>query len=214
MRIFGNDLASRLTKIDELTRPHHRHLRDDDECYYTAEYTARGGYAYSATNDVVLNFKKEVSRRHLPDYKYKEAAIRTAALELRQGLNPEYLDIATLVPIPPSKARSDPDYDDRILRIIRTMVEGRSADVRELIVQTGSLIAYHTGALRSPDVLAEHYAIDDSCSRPEPRAIALFDDVLTTGAHFRAASSVLRERYPNVPIVGIFYARCVPPNDI
>ena len=40
--------------------------------------------------------------------------------------------------------------------------------------------------------------------------IGLFDDVLTTGAHFRAASAVLKQSFPGVRIVGLFIARRVP----
>jgi predicted amidophosphoribosyltransferase len=42
---------------------------------------------------------------------------------------------------------------------------------------------------------------------PAPRKIILFDDVLTTGASFKAAQTLLRENFPNAPIAGIFIAR-------
>jgi predicted amidophosphoribosyltransferase len=38
----------------------------------------------------------------------------------------------------------------------------------------------------------------------------LFDDVLTTGAHFRAASAALQQSFPGVKIIGLFIARRVP----
>ena len=37
----------RFTEIDELTRPDHSWLTDDDRCYFLGEYTARQGYSYS-----------------------------------------------------------------------------------------------------------------------------------------------------------------------
>jgi predicted amidophosphoribosyltransferase len=40
--------------------------------------------------------------------------------------------------------------------------------------------------------------------------IGLFDDVLTTGAHFRAAAAALRQSLSDVRIVGFFIARRVP----
>jgi len=40
--------------------------------------------------------------------------------------------------------------------------------------------------------------------------IGLFDDVLTTGAHYRAASAVLQQAFPGVRIIGVFIARRVP----
>lgn len=50
----------RLTKIDELTRGQHYHLSEDDTCYFFGEYTARKGYAFSNTNNLIHNFKKGV----------------------------------------------------------------------------------------------------------------------------------------------------------
>ena len=46
-----------------------------------------------------------------------------------------------------------------------------------------------------------------SITSPPPRALGLFDDVLTTGAHFKAAQRVLQHRFPGIPIAGIFPAR-------
>jgi len=46
--------------------------------------------------------------------------------------------------------------------------------------------------------------------RSTPDIVVLFDDVLTTGSHFKGI--VLRERLPGV--TGLFLARAVrPPND-
>jgi len=43
--------------------------------------------------------------------------------------------------------------------------------------------------------------------RPPPGVIYLFDDMLTTGAHYVAAARKLAEVIPGVPIVGNFVAR-------
>jgi hypothetical protein len=45
---------------------------------------------------------------------------------------------------------------------------------------------------------------------PQPRVFGLFDDVLTTGAHYRAAAAVLQRAFPEVRIIGLFIARRVP----
>ena len=118
----------RFTEIDDPTRPDHRYLADEDVCYYIGEYTARRGYACSATNDLIQNFKKPVSRRGQPQWSYKERAIRQAA-----------------------------------------------------------------GAFAAA-----------------PEFIAVVDDVLTTGAHYRAAKSLLSARFPGTRIAGLFIARRAP----
>ncbi|QXP89654.1 hypothetical protein [Methylococcus capsulatus] len=45
---------------------------------------------------------------------------------------------------------------------------------------------------------------------PPPKVIGLFDDVLTTGAHFKATQSMLQETFPGVRVIGLFIARRVP----
>jgi len=190
-------------------------LRKEDECYYLREYTPHAGYDFSTTNNLIQNLKKPVARRGLAEYQYKEQAIDRAGRELKSAINLNFLRSVTLVPMPPSCAKDDVDYDDRMLRIINVMVQGVSADVRELIFQTLSHPPYHGGAPRNPVALAHYYAIDEALADPEPITLAVFDDILTTGAHFRAAKRILLERFPSADVIGFFLARCVPwPSDI
>src|ERR1700733_9219526 len=65
-----------LIEIDDLTRPDHYHLDAGDTCLFLGEYTARKGFSFSATNQLVLNFKKSVDSRGRPEGKLKERAIR------------------------------------------------------------------------------------------------------------------------------------------
>jgi predicted amidophosphoribosyltransferase len=61
-----------------------------------------------------------------------------------------------------------------------------------------------------PDQIQANYSIDDALKNPAPQVIGLVDDVLTTGAHYRAASAVLKEAFPDVRVIGLFIARRVP----
>lgn len=45
---------------------------------------------------------------------------------------------------------------------------------------------------------------------PEPGMVAVADDLLTSGAHFRAAKRVLTWRFAGIKVVGLFLARRVP----
>ena len=45
---------------------------------------------------------------------------------------------------------------------------------------------------------------------PGPGVVAVVDDLLTTGAHFRAAATVLKAAFPDIDVVGLFLARRVP----
>jgi hypothetical protein len=198
------------TAIDDLLRPLYPHLTAADQCYFLREYTAGRGYAGSETNHLILNLKKPPDRRGKPEWRYKERAIEQIAREFRASVNLSALSRVTLVPMPPSKAKSDPLYDDRMLHVLRAVdVEGQ-LDIRELLLCAESMPATHATAVR-PTIaqLIANFVLDESLAAPQPRNIALVDDVLTTGAHFVAAKAVLAARFAGLPIHGLFVARRV-----
>jgi hypothetical protein len=198
-----------LTKLDELYLSDHWYLDATDECYFGGEYTAGRGYTHSVTNQLILNLKKKMDRQGQPDWKYKSHAIRQAARNLRDSLTPAFLDSATFIPVPPSKVAGDPEYDDRMTQVLQLL--GNGVDVRELVCQTESMHEAHTAAARpGPATLYNNYEIEESLVEPTPTRIAVVDDVLTTGAHFKAMKRILSEFFPDAQIVGIFVARRVP----
>ena len=207
----GETFPQRLTQIDELMLPDHVYLDEEDTCYFLGEYTARQGYGYSATNQLIWNFKKSMDRRNRPEWRYKGIAIRQAARAFRNALNAAFVDYATFVPVPPSKAKGDSEYDDRITQMLRYIRSGPPIDVRELVVQRVSTDAAHESDSRpSPVDLAELYELDEALAIPEPQALVVVDDVLTTGSHYRAVQRVLSERFPDAAVVGLFIARRAP----
>jgi predicted amidophosphoribosyltransferase len=199
----------RLRKIDEQSRPDHTRLTPDDDCVYLYEYTSRKGYSFSATNNLISNLKKKSSSW---GQQYKAQAIREVAHAFAVAINPAWLDGATLVPVPPSKAKGDAGYDDRMLQVCR-QIRTPPLDVRELVLQRSSLAAAHESQDRPPveDLLRE-YQIDESQATPAPRWIGVFDDVLTVGTHFVAMKTILGARFPGISIQGFFIARRVFPN--
>lgn len=207
----GSTLPQRLTKIDELSRPDHYYLSAEDVCYFIGEYTARKGHAYSVTNNLILNLKKGMERRGRPEWRYKGLAIQAAAAALRASLSDAARTTLTFVPVPPSKAKGDPLYDDRLVQVLAAIWPGGSVDVRELIVQPHSTDAVHDQAARpSPEELAARYVVDPVLLVPPPQILAVVDDVVTTGAHFVAVRNMLRRHFPHTDIVGLFIARRVP----
>jgi hypothetical protein len=198
------------TAIDDLLRPLYPHLTAADQCYFLREYTAGRGYAGSATNRLILNLKKPPDRREKPEWRYKERAIKQVAREFRASVNLSALRRVTLVPMPPSKRKDDPLYDDRMLQVLRAMDEEHVLDIRELLRISASTPAAHTTTARPTiDHLIANLGINDDVVHPPPASIALIDDVITTGAHFVAAKAVLTARFPGVPIRGLFIARRV-----
>lgn len=198
------------TAIDDLLRSLHAHLTARDQCYFLREYTSGRGYAHSETNRLIHNLKKPPDRRGTPEWRYKELAIQQVAREIWDNLDLVPLRRATLVPMPPSKRRDDPLYDDRMLQVLRAIDPERRLDIRELVLLSASMPAAHTTVTR-PTVaaLVAQLDIDERLTLPAPTSIALFDDVLTTGAHFVAAKTILAVRFPGIPIRGLFVARRV-----
>ena len=96
-------------------------------------------------------------------------------------------------------------------RLLQAIWPDKLVDIRELIVQTQSTTAAHEAIGRPGSrQIQAGYEIDEALTTPAPTSIAIVDDVLTTGAHFRAARAVLGARFPTAAIVGLFIARRAP----
>lgn len=205
-------MYQRLTEVDDLIRPDHHHLSNTDICYFFGEYTARKGFHHSATNQLISNFKKCPSRVNQFDYRYKNQAISTIADELCAHINPATL---TFVPVPPSKAKDHELYDDRLQKVlIRYSQLSNGVDWREIIFQSTSTRAAHSSDDRlTLEELKALYRVDQTTLHGVRDTIVVFDDVLTTGCHFKAVKQVLTEAFPNKSVVGIFIARRVPEAD-
>lgn len=208
----------RFRRIDETNIGDHHHLTAADECYFLFEYTAHKRYDYSTTNNLISNLKKKPGASSIAELRYKAAAIRQCAAYIAAAVNRDRLPDWTIVPIPPSKQKSDPAYDDRLLRVCRLLDAPRPLDIRELVVQAQSTVAAHeaeAGERHSLDNLLAIYQIDKAMVRPAPKGILLVDDVLTAGTHYRAMHTILTRRFPGVPIHAMFIARRVfPPDEV
>lgn len=204
----------KLSKVDDLHLSDHYYLTSSDNCLFLREYIPHVGFSGGETNSLISNFKKGLERKGRPEWRHKGRAIREIAEELANALNPEWLKIATLVPIPPSNSKSNPLYDDRMTQVLNLVPEilGFNVDARELILQTVDMPAAHTSDTRpSPAEIRANYAVNETVATPTPRVVGLFDDLLTTGAHFRAAEELLSERFTGIKIIGVFIARRIIP---
>lgn len=200
-------LPTKPTKIDLLTLDDHWHLQPEDDCWYLGEYTSGKGFAFSEINQLILNFKKSVDKQGTSEYQYKLAAIEEITQTLKDTLRPNAGEAGSVyVPIPPSKASRHPLYDDRVYEALQGT--DLRLDIRKLIVQTESTAASHFSQARpSPSDLFRRYEIDTQLSSPTPERIVVVDDVVTTGAHFKAAQTLLAVEFPGVPVSGLFIAR-------
>ena len=115
-----------LQKIDELTLPSHQYLTPEDECFYFMNYT-RLDLGYTNENDLILNFKKRMDRRNRPaEWKWKIWAIEKISELFIQNLPSVNEQNTILVPIPPSKVKTDALYDDRVVQIVRNFCSSQT----------------------------------------------------------------------------------------
>ncbi len=207
-KIFGKHLAKKFSKIDDLTRPLHSHITADDQCLYLFERTSGKGDSFDQASSVVANLKKKPGIASAAEMRYKEQTINRCSNTFKASLNDYWVENATFVPVPPSKAADHPQYDDRMERVCRGM--GPEVDVRNLICQDVSMQASHerpAGERITIAELLEHYCLDEALTDPEPSHIAIVDDMLTAGTHYRAMHTILSQRFPNAVIAGVFVAR-------
>lgn len=208
MPTLDESWSPQIRKIGDLERGDHWHLTAEHDCHFFGEYTARAGYSHSSTNQIIHNLKKKPSLRATQQWPHKVRAIQKVAAAIRGALSPQAYGIITLVPIPPSKLRVDPEYDNRIAEISRAV--SPQADVRELIETATARSALHESDQRlTPAQLLATLRIREEVCAPAPQNIVLVDDVITTGCSFVACSTLLQQRFPNINISGIFAARRV-----
>lgn len=209
--------------VDEAVRDEYRYIEDGDSCFYIWERMSqlwkpgseRPDYTQYPVNGLISNLQILPSLRSTQPRRYywKERAIAYAASALAALIPEVWREGATFVPIPPSKPTNDPEYDDRLLVVLKA-VRPKLRDIRPLIVLDEDCGFDSRQKGLSPAEREEHYSIDEDYVAPEPDVVILFDDVLTTGSHYKAIESVVRDRFPQLTVLGLFLARAVrPPED-
>lgn len=109
-------MPSRLTEVDALARADHHYLPAYLRCFFWGEYTpfeqTKGQrWNFSATNQLLSDFKKKMDRQGQPDWPFKAKATQRIAESFARFWNWQNLHTqqrVALIPVPPSKARSDP----------------------------------------------------------------------------------------------------------
>ncbi|SEI45700.1 hypothetical protein SAMN04487995_0883 [Dyadobacter koreensis] len=200
---------NKLLRIDELLRQFHSYLSVEDECYYLMNYRPREGATYSEANQLIYNFKKPLRYKDQGHWKYKKKAIDEVSRYFREAIiTTMNFDFCTLVPIPPSKEKGDAEYDDRMSQVLSGAFIGQNVDFRELICCKGNIAASHDSPLRpSIGELYQNLYLAPREMEGLRDNIVLFDDMLTTGAHFKACQSLIQDSFPEKRVLGIFIAR-------
>ena len=205
-------LPSGLVALDEQMRSDHCYLGDADCCHCLAEYLPGRCTAANRINQLIANLKcpPSIATTDPRRRRYKLQAIGEVARALRAAVSQSWVECATWVPIPTSRPPPDADYDDRLQRVLRQAFVGYALDMRSLLYQSEITAADHASLRRSSfAVLYGLIRLDRQLLARAPLRdrIVLFDDVLTTGKHYKCCERRLREAPVQIPISGLFIAR-------
>lgn len=202
------------TYVDSVLRSTRGHLTPNDLCYYYLIRDSRGwdDGPHAEANQLITNFKHDPQKypaNSAPMY-YKRRAIKTLAGYVNSFFVAQEDVLGNkdiyLVPIPTSKPRSSQDHDPRLDSLCK-IVERDVPWVRYLpLLDTKQNVGKaHAGAgSRDPDFLARNMACGEIPPSDSERYVVLVDDVLTTGAHYAACKKVVRSKFPDVVVLGLF----------
>jgi hypothetical protein len=190
-------------------------LQVGDVCHHFGEYTSGGGYGASDTNQWIHNLKKRPSSPAGQLY-WKDQAVVYWANVLSQLISAENVAAnVTFITIPGSKPVGHPDYDPHMQRVLKRWARNvPHADIRPLLVQTVERSAQHEDDCRlTPDQLKASLTVDGAqLVQPLKATVVVVDDVMTLGASFKAAQSLVAPLPGVKNVAGLFLARTVWPN--
>lgn len=203
--------------VDEFAKQDHSFLDIDDSVYYIKEYYPGVGFSGEG-NSLILNLKKSMDAIDSDQWQHKRKAILyVATLIAKEMDNSDKAKESKVywIPVPPSKTRSDPLFDDRIYQILKCAVDMTTSKrhfIADVFTQDSNRESFSvTTNKRSITDLVSHYTMNAIPNyNPENDVIIIFDDVLTTGCHYKAVENVILNRYSNADIRGVFIARRIP----
>jgi hypothetical protein len=204
--------AARLTPVDLSRLADHAFLSGSDRCSFLLEFNSGRDPRHGDILRILRDFKcaPSAAMASAPLARRKRRAIGIMAGMLRAAVSRHAAQQVTWVPVPPSKARPDPDFDDRLMQTLQIAFRDYDVDVRPLLIQARSTPADHLGRTRlGADALMDNLCLDLTIlgQAPVRQAIQLFDDVLTSGKHYKCCERRLRDSLPLTPIFGVFLLR-------
>ena len=212
----------RITTLQEIdahliSSEYYYYLEKDDACYFYDVFIAGGkkdkGFPNSI-NNLINNFKKSPTQQGEAHYHYKKKATKEISDILIHLKEWNKLKNFTWVPVPPHLHRADKYFDTRLFDVLNLIKKEMSLDVKDLVqikeTRTPVHIAHRVNESRiKPEDHYNNYEINKQLIDPIPSNIVIFDDLIVTGAGFKAMKQILSEIYPNAKIIGVFIARYI-----
>lgn len=190
-------------KIENTDRP--MYLSESDYCVYAREHTD-GGYEASHSNQMLFNYKKPLVYKDMPQWKYKIHSINLFASELHYLKFPKD---SVLIPAPTSKPRSSKLFDSRIDDSIRSLIEYRDDLICQPILDVSQemLSSHSEGGPRDPAIIEQYITVSNFTGIDIPDKVFIIDDIITTGGHFKAAKNAILKHFPQINVIGVFWAK-------
>ena len=195
--------------VTDMSASNHRCLEPSDICVY---YRVKEKHVYGSfteTNSIVTNFKKKPSicRSNQRMTEYKEDGVRTITKDVLSLFSRKRSGRFLLVPAITSKACDDVEYDNRLVRVCRAVSDKLdNVDCLDLLSVNESIASAHAGGSRSIDFIRSKIVVSPGYDLGGYDYVFIFDDVLTTGAHFKACQLELEREY-GIRACGLFWAR-------
>lgn len=201
----------RWRKVDESDTLLHCLEHESKNLFYARIYTPREGFAYSNTNNHILNLKHSPQSASRPLHN-KAGAIERFATEAASFFKHYREHEFLLVPVPPSFSRDNPRFDDRLEQVAdRTSRMCGNVEWALLLVRSVDVGSHHDGAKRSAkrqlDTMIVDASVRSKYGESTGRILVVLDDVLVGGASFEAARILLAKEFPGDVIIGVFWAK-------
>lgn len=125
-------------------------------------------------------------------------------------MNPKLKNkLNTITAIPGSKIKGQQEYNNRFEDLFNELKKTNIKFFEEWAVKIKKDVkASHQGGDRTPELIKSNY-IWTGFKKEHPKILFVFDDIITTGAHFRAMSDFLRENKYKGYIVGLIWTRSI-----
>lgn len=155
-----------------------------------------------------------MSLRNTSQWRYKKEAIKEVGKLISSKIDPNYdRSKLIIVPVPPSRIKSDPDYDHRLVLALECASKYSKVNlpVIECVTQINNTSPDHLSneTRLGPVERAKNYMVHCDKILANTRIAVVFDDVLTTGSHFKAVEIAIHSKFPHIKVIGLFVARRV-----
>lgn len=194
-------------KFDGITYPFPAYINQSEDCRFARDYIPGIGYKGCQTNDLVLNFKQDISKKGSGSWQYRQWALNVFADELASIFGSNSQSFVTNIPT--SKPRTSNQYDFRFEDMFQALKMKRPNLNIIYPLDVGTVqVASHHGGSRSVSTLSSNLVFA-GLPNPHPDRIILVDDVVTSGSHFRACNDFLVSNGFQGQIIGLFWARTI-----